>query len=257
MKRFSDDDLILFRYGESPEPEAVRDALAADPQLAARYAELERALAAVDLADVPEAPPGFETELWARLRPELTPRRRSPVRVWAGSLRALPALWPVAAAFVLVAGGFLAGRWARETPAAVSAAAVPAPSALSPEARDRVLFASVASHLDSSERLLVDLVNRTDESATLPDERAFAEALLESNRLYRRAAERAGERRIVDLLDRLEPVLLELVHSPAEGEVRDLRRQVETGDLLFRVRIVGANLESRPPARPAPSTPQL
>ena len=50
MKRFSDDDLILFRYGESPEPEAVREALAADRALAARYAELERLLSTVDLA---------------------------------------------------------------------------------------------------------------------------------------------------------------------------------------------------------------
>jgi hypothetical protein len=259
MKRFSDDDLILFRYGESPEPEAVRAALAEDRALAARYAELERLLSAADLAEVPEPAPGFERSAWARLRPALAtaPRRRTIGELLAGLAGRVPALAPLAAALVLVAIGFVAGRGTGPEPAE-SPAATEAPAGLPEEARERILLASVAGHLGSSERLLAELVNRPEQHGTPDSERAFAQALLESNRLYRRAAERAGERRIVDLLDRLEPVLLELAHASADAAPGDLRERVESEDLLFRVRIVGSRLAaSRAPVRPASTTSQL
>jgi hypothetical protein len=261
MKRLSDDDLILFRYGESPDPEGVRAALAADPALAERYAELERLLSAVDLADAPEPPAGFEEGAWRRLRPALaTARRGGPLAQLLAALpRRFPALAPIGAALLLVALGFLVGRGTGPGPDdRPVTAAEPGPEAFPLEARERILRASVAGHLGSSERLLTELVNRPEESVTPPDEIAFAQALLDSNRLYRRAAERAGERRIVDLLDRLEPVLLELAHAPAGSPPRDPRGRAENEDLLFRIRIVGSRLAAqRPPVRPASTTSQL
>lgn len=255
MKRFPDEDLILFRYGESVDAEAIRDALAADPELARRYAELEQALAAFDGVRPPEPPPGFEAELWRRLRPRLEPPAPRPGwrDLWAGWRLAAAA----AAALALVVGGFLAGRHAA-APVPGAQVVAEAASGLPEAARERVLLASVAGHLASSERLLTDLVNRGDRAGG-DDERAFAGALLASNRLYRRAAERAGQRRIVALLDQLEPVLTELANAPARGaEPGAVRRRVEDDDLLFKVRIVGGRLESRSPApRPAPPTAQL
>jgi hypothetical protein len=258
MKRFRDDDLILFRYGESPDAEAIRDALAEDAELARRYAELEQALASFDGIVPPEPAPAFEAELWRRLRPRL--ERAQPRSLWldlAGGWR-----WAAAgaAALALVAGGFLVGRVAAPGPpeptdATDSITAADAAAGLPDSARERVLLASVAGHLVSSERLLTDLVNHADAGAG-EDERAFAEALLESNRLYRRAAERAGQRRIVALLDQLEPVLLELANASAD--LGDARRQVDDGDLLFKVRIVGGRLGSHvPAAKPLPPTANL
>ncbi len=252
MKRFRDDDLILFRYGESPDAEAIRDALADDPDLARRYEELERALAALDTVVPPAPEPGFEAALWRRLRPRLAApaARRSWLELSAG--------WRLAAAgaavLALVAGGFLAGRFA----APAAPADDPAGVALSAPARERVLLASVASHLGSSERLLANLVNHEDDASS-DDERAFAAALLESNRLYRRAAERAGQRRIVALLDQLEPVLAELANAPAAGApLDDVRRSVEDDALLFKVRILGGRLGSPVADRqPLPSTQTL
>jgi hypothetical protein len=89
------------------------------------------------------------------------------------------------------------------------------------------------------------VVNR-EPSSGAESEREIAAALLSSNRLYRQAAERAGQRRIVVLLDQLEPVLLELANAPAGGTGDgDVRHLVESEDLLFKVRIVGGRLETR------------
>ena len=70
MKTYSDDDLVLLFYGESDDSVALREALAADPELRARYEALERVLAAVDLP-VPERPAAYGARLWARLQPRL------------------------------------------------------------------------------------------------------------------------------------------------------------------------------------------
>jgi hypothetical protein len=253
MKRFRDDDLILFRYGESPDAEAIRDALAADPELARRYAGLEQALAAFDGIEPPEPAPGFEAALWRSLRPRLAPAAaRRPWFEGFGAFSGWRLAAAAAAALALVAGGFLAGRAGapRPEPAAQNAAALPE------AARERVLLAAVGGHLDSSARLLTDLVNQ---GGAGDDERAFAQALLDSNRLYRRAAERAGQRRIVALLDELEPVLTELANaSDTQAGLDDVRRRVEDDDLLFKVRIVGGRLGTRvPAARPISPTANL
>ena len=259
MKRFRDDDLILFRYGESPDAEAVRDALAADPALARRYAELEQALAALDGVEAPVPSPGYEAELWRRLRPRLAAPAGQRARFeWLGALAGWRLAAAAAAALALVAGGFLAGRLAGPGRVATEPAVAAAGAALPEAARERVLLASVAGHLDSSERLLTDLVNRGDAGGD-DDERALAQALLESNRLYRRAAERSGQRRIVALLDQLEPVLVELAQAPAAGaRLDDVRRRVEDDDLLFKVRIVGGRLGTlAPAAKPISPTAKL
>lgn len=245
MKRFRDDDLILFRYGESPCADAIRAALADDPELARRYAEIERLLDAADLVPEPEPIEGLEQRAWRRLRPQLdaapaaaTPWRFGPAAWRLGALGAMGLL-------VLVVA-FALGRWSGPELLPGEQATRPAPAeGFDAGARQRVLLASVAGHLDASERLLTELVNREPEAGS-QSERELAAALLSSNRLYRQAAERAGQRRIVALLDQLEPVLLELANAPAGGAGdRDARRLVESEDLLFKVRIVGGRLETR------------
>ena len=95
----------------------------------------------------------------------------------------------------------------------------------------------------------------------------WAASLVASNRLYRRAADRAGHRRIVALLDELEPLLLELAHSVPDGattgdtdsvasakvareELTATQQRIEEKDLLFKLRIAGSGWTGRPPARP-------
>lgn len=230
MKTYSDDDLVLFFYGESDDPVAVREALAADPELRARYEALESVLSAVELP-VPERPEGYGARVWARLQPRL--ERRS---FWSGVFT--PRLAWATAALLLVAG-FVAGRFWPQ-----------APQTLSQPARDRILAGAVAGHLESSERLLVEVANagagETGESLDLSAERAWAQDLLEANRLYRQSARHGGRKRLASLLDELEPFLLELAHATDESspaEMQALRDRIDEQALLFKVRILGQRLE--------------
>ncbi len=245
MKRFRDDDLILFRYGESPHADAIRAALADDPELARRYAALERLLDAADLVPEPRPIEGLEQRVWRRLRPRLeaAPAAAPPWRAGLAAWR-LGAL--AAMGLLVLAVAFALGRWSGPDLVPGELATGPRPvQGFDTEARQRMLLASVVGHLDASERLLTELVNREREPG-VESERELAAALLSSNRLYRQAADRAGQRRIVVLLDQLEPVLLELANAPAGAAGGgDARRLVRSGDLLFKVRIVGGSLEPR------------
>ena len=248
-----EDELILHYYGESADPGAIDKALAADAALARRYAALARDLAAATVAtvDTPEPPADLAARVWRELRPRLAAKRS-----WRDRL--FPALsggvdngtgwgprWTVAtAALALVAAlgiGYLAGRREASSPAPETVA-----SGLSAGARERLLLASVESHLAGSERLLTRVTNAAPTDATaLAEESAWAEALVQSNRLYRRAAERSGQRRIVALLDELEPLLLELAHSEAAApdDLANAQRRIENTDLLFKLRVTGERLQ--------------
>ncbi len=247
MPRYRDDDLILFRYGESRDAEAIRAALADDSELARRYAELERLLDATEKWPEPAPPPGLEERIWRRVRPRLEVGRPRP---WWAPAATPP--WRLAAlgatGLCLLVVAFALGRWSGPHLAPDELAGrPPAAAGFGADARERVLLASLAGHLDASERLLTELVNR-GEAETLEAERELAAALAASHRLYRRAAARAGQRRIVALLDQLEPVLLELAERPADSTEADgARRLVEAEDLLFKVRIVGGRIDPRAP----------
>lgn len=227
MKTYSDDDLVLFFYGEHDDAVAIREALAADPELRGRFEALEQVLAAVELP-VPERPEGYGRQVWARLQPRLEQRS-----LW--SFLSVPrAAWAGAAAALLLVAGFLAGRLSQ-------------PEALPEPARDRILAGEVAGHLERSERLLVEVANADPgEAPDFSAERTWAQDLLAANRLYRQSARHGGRARLATLLDELEPFLLELAHATDETspeEMQALRDRIEEQALLFKVRILGERLE--------------
>lgn len=221
-------------YGEHPAPEELERDLAADPELARRYAALRREMGALDPLQAPEPRPGLEQRMWARVEPSLERPRRffalpSGRMGWAA----------LASAVVLVAvAAFLAGRAQRPAPTEGTVAS--GLQALPPDARARVLQAALADHLESSQRFMLEVVNAP---GSLGDEREWAKALLSANRLYRRAAERAGQRRVAAVLLELEPVLTDLAGASASGDVRGAREQIRERDLLFKVRITRNNLK--------------
>lgn len=267
MKSWRDEDLILFLYGEHPRGrELERDLLdpsdrEAGAELQERLDALRRELALFDETAEPEPRAGLEDRIWDRLRPRLEghPRAREPRRVVGGRVewRAWRFAATAAVAAALVAallGAFVLGRRSVEPSAVVAAG-----QSFSAAARERLLDASVSSHLESSSLLLIDLTHAAPDQQ-LGDERVWAASLLAENRLYRRAAERAGQRRIVALLDELEPLLVELANwptgpagpvepsesggPPAGGEITSLQHRIDERDLLFKVRVVGARLRS-------------
>jgi len=241
--RPDDEELTLHFYGEHPAPEALERALTTDPELARRYERLRRELGALGAAEPPEPRAGLEGRVWHRIAPELGRPRRAAIFGLPAPRFALAA----AAALTLVAGGFLAGRFTQTAPGETSVVrSEPEATALAPAARERLLEASLTAHLESSERLLVELANAGGTGgAQSADERGFAEALLASNRLYRRAAERAGQRRVAALLAELEPLFLELAHgggAGGESDVETARQQLESRDLLFKVRVTRSRI---------------
>jgi hypothetical protein len=237
MKPLDDDDLILYLYGESADPEAVRRTLESSAELRARCESLRRTLAAVDGAlPVPERGEGYGAEVWARLAPRLAREGRPGGRLLSFPLRPRwqAAGW-AAAALVLLTLGFALGRlW-------------PRPAALPPQARDRILLATVASHLERSERLLTEVSNAPG-SLDLAAERGWARDLLAANRLYRQSTRQAGRQRLAGLLDELEPFLLDLAHAPdgmPPEELAALRERIASQALLFKVRVASDRLEFR------------
>ncbi|HEV8582487.1 MAG TPA: hypothetical protein VGX68_25760 [Thermoanaerobaculia bacterium] len=237
MKPLGDDDLILYLYGESEDPEAVRRQIEASEELRARCESLRLVMAAVDAAPVPERGESYGAEVWARLQPRLAGRTRLGRLL---SFRPLadrrwhPLGW-AAAALVLLAVGFSLGRlW-------------PRPQALPAEARDRILLATVAAHLERSERLLADVTNAPG-AVDLSAERAWARDLLAANRLYRQSVRQAGRQRLAVVLDDLEPFLLDLAHTPDEPpaeEIAALRERIADQGLLFKVRVESDRLDPR------------
>jgi hypothetical protein len=119
-----------------------------------------------------------------------------------------------------------------------------APAATKNSSQNRILFVVVTDHLDSSERMLLQVVNSdVKRGLDLTNERGRAEELVASNRIYRQTAEQHGNDRLASLLSDLEPVLLEIAHSDGKlspDEASALQKRIDSKGLLFKVRIISA-----------------
>src|SRR5262245_41336130 len=104
MNHLTEEQLILHYYGEEGDPLAMEAHLDECGECRARYGSYQRVLNVVDSLPVPELTPGYETELWEKLAPQLhvrgTGRRFSWPAVfswrWAAAGVALASLLTVA-----------------------------------------------------------------------------------------------------------------------------------------------------------------
>jgi len=201
--------------------------------------ELRRVLMAASELDVPERPADYGETVWARLAPRLPDHTRHVVS-WRPWLAA-------AAVLLLTVGAFLIGRWSRQAQVPVQVAAAQQSPASS--IRERVVLAALSEHLDRTERGLVELVNADDRgSIDISAEQAWARDLLDANRLYRQSARGTASPALVSLLGELEPILLDIVHSPSRlsaGEFQSLRSRIDDRSLVFKVRVTGADVRAR------------
>ncbi len=72
--------------------------------------------------------------------------------------------------------------------------------------------------------------------------------MLEENRLYRQTAMEQGDAAVAGVLDELERVLLDVAHSPQQltpAQLQGIRQRIEAGGILFKVRVVGKELQQR------------
>ncbi|MFP5246858.1 MAG: hypothetical protein ACLGH0_09205, partial [Thermoanaerobaculia bacterium] len=220
-------------------------------------AKLANVLDRVTPVEVPEPDHGFEARTWDRVAWKLRGANGAagsqPARFDGLRAHRSIAAWLAAAAMLAVA--FLAGIFATRdnaprTEQVATTTTTPAtttqPVATTQQQRDRILLVVVGDHFDESERVLVELTNLTPSGNTdITNEREQAEELLASNRLYRRTALDRGEEQVATLLDELEPVLLQIAHAPSQvsdSELRRLQKRVEAKGLVFKLRVVRADV---------------
>jgi anti-sigma factor RsiW len=243
-QHLTEDELILHYYGETAPALEQRAAahLEACGPCRGEYMRLQHVLGVIDESAVAVEPsPSFERTVWARLEPNLRPAQRS----WMSWVMSPAPLGLAAAVVVLVVGAFFAGRALSPAPAPSAAATAAAVEQI----RERILLSDLGEHLDRSQMALVELVS-VDEDATgdISGERSRAEQLVADSRLYRQTAESTGDVALSELLDEIERVLTEVAASPESGSSRDLadvRRRIESRDLLFKVRVVSSDIRER------------
>jgi hypothetical protein len=268
---YSEDDLTLYYYGEGRRRAAIEMHLENCAQCAALYREIAGTLALIAAPEAPERGEQYGLEVWQRIRqdPRFTGFEKftgfTRFRFWFANYEGLAL---AGAAAVLILAAFLAGRTWTSSPAPTTAVNVTNPATPEHPANpanpaNQILLTAVADHLESSERVLTDLLNAPDTGGAnrredISAEQRWAEDLLATSRLYRQDALEAGERSVASVLDDLERSLLEIVHSPskiASADLEQLRRRIDAAALLFKVRVMSDELrrrESAPADRPSP-----
>jgi len=231
MNHLSEEQLVLFYYGESSEASGIEVHLAGCEQCRADFRALQLVLNTVDSAPVPEPGARYGEAVWQRLSQQLGTRKRRRVFSWW--------IWaPATAGLVLAA--FLAGRLSHRAETSQTAAN-------QQQVRERILLVAVGDHLERSQMVLAELSNAPEEKGKLDisGERQMAEELLDDNRLYRQTARTTGDTGVASVLDDLERVLIEIAHSPSEvssEQLSELQQQIESRGLLFKVRVLGSRV---------------
>jgi len=195
----SDDDLILYYYRDgldANERARIAMALSTSPELAQRLHRLVGRLDAA--ASTPEQP--VPVQFQRRWQAALEKASQSQAARTGRTNRMLfnYAPWYAAAAGVFIAACtlfMLIGQ-----PRQPQTANVPAPA--NKPANNSVYERGLASHLANTEQQLVSLQNATPE-----ERKRLVETILEQNRVYALAAERAGEPQLARVLRAFTPIL--------------------------------------------------
>ena len=242
MKHLSQSDLIMQYYGEGGA--AVPKHLAECGECRMSFERLSSELSAITLPQPPARPEDYGAEVWRKLRNQL-PEHVAAVPWWA-----VPRRWAaVVTVAVLFAVAFLAGRYTGREPMK------PMEATNDSQLPQKVLVVALGDYLDRSEMLLVEVAHATSpEDLDFNTQRRYASELIATNRLYRQTAQRVGDAGTDALLDQLERVLLQVAHTPegaTAADIQQLRHEIETGGLLFKVRVAQVHMKSEAKPRNA------
>jgi hypothetical protein len=239
MKHLSEEDLVLLYYDEPGIAEGSKTALVhlaecADCRVAAE--SLAQTLEACNEWSPPAADAELGRSVWARLAPQLD---RRPA---ADPLAVGRRFWLMAAAIAaLVIAAFFAGRSSSRPAPAITAG-------LSEPARERILSIALADHLDRAQLLLTEVANMNDsDAAEFAASRARAKDLVNEGRLLRQVMLSQVSRN-EPLLDEVGRFVLEVANAPDSvnaEEIQGLKQRIDAESLLFKVRIIEANLRTQ------------
>ena len=262
MKHPKEEDLIAYQDGDAAAREGIATHVTDCPECRAELARIDALLAALETIPVPEPGEDYGQRVWQQISPRLPEKRKH----WWDFLLSRPKpfhwlepqRWVAAGAIAaLVLAAFIAGRLSKPVSPTVPVAADQT------KVRERILVMAVGEHLGRSEMVLVELANSGPQTAgqkeiNISGEQRRAEDLLEENRLYRQTALQAGDSALAGVLDELERVLLDVAHSPQQvspAQLEGIRQRIEAQGILFKVRVVGKELQERGESGNAPAAP--
>ena len=258
MNHPKEEELIAYHDREPATRDAIGAHVADCPECRAELDRIDALLSALNTLPAPDPGEDYGARVWQQISPRLPEKRR-----WwkffavngPGSLWLTPQRWAaVGGVAALVLAAFIAGRMTK-TPV------TPAPVADAANVRERILIMAVGEHLGRSEMVLVELANAEPQSArqkriNISSEQRRAEDLLQENRLYRQTALEQGDQALASVLDELERVLLDVAHSPEQpttAQLNNMRQRIEARGILFKVRVVGKELQQREKSSRAPA----
>lgn len=241
---WNDDELVLLFYRESLDETGKDEAhLVSCAECMDRFKTLAGILGAVTQDEIPEAPADFETRMMMRVltaakgdsKPVASEPKGKLLR-FPNVIRYVVAVGAMAACLTLA---FNVGRNQGHVEEKTLSAA---------QAKERMLLTALSDHLEKSRVTLVELKNREVSDADLATLQAAADNLVNASRLFRIAAEKAGESQVAGVMEETERMLLPFASAEAKeakGELTNLRKRVESRDLLFRLRVMEAQVEKR------------
>jgi hypothetical protein len=264
MKHPKEEELIAYHDGEAADREMIATHLGDCPECQAELSRIDALLAAINSIPVPEPAEDYGRRVWQQISPRLPQHRAhwwdflfsEPKSVSWLAPRRLVAAGAIA---TLVLAAFIAGRITKPTNPGTASVVDPG------KVRERILVMAVGEHLGRSEMVLVELANSGPQAGqkevNISGEQRRAEDLLEENRLYRQTALEQGDTALAGVLDELERVLLDVAHSPQQvnaAQLQGIQQRMEARGILFKVRVVGKELQERgesgnTPAKPASS----
>jgi len=261
MKHPKEEELIAYHSGEDSDRVGIAGHVEDCPECRAELERIDAVLEAINSVPVPDPGEDYGQRVWQQIAPRL-PEKRG--RWWSflfggreSASWLAPRRWVAAGAIAaLVIAAFLAGRATRHG----SGGEVAVDQG---KVRERVLIMAVGEHLGRSEMVLVELANAEPQGAgqkkvNISGEQRRAEDLLEENRLYRQTALEQGDTALAGVLDELERTLLDVAHSPQQptaAQLEGIRQRIEDRGILFKVRVVGKELQQREESGRAPAAP--
>jgi len=125
----------------------------------------------------------------------------------------------------------------------------------------RVVLVAVGDHLERSQMLLVEIMNADSPDADqLSSQQKLARSLLEDNHLYRISAQQTGNPAVANVLEELGRVLTEIANAPPDSsnaDIQEIRRRIQSQDLLFKIHVVGTSVNRPEEAVAAPAHQRL
>jgi hypothetical protein len=260
MKHPKEEELIAYHSGEETDRVGIAGHVADCPECRAELERIDAVLEAITSIPVPDPGVDYGRRVWQQIAPRLPEKRGRWWRSFFGGLNWLTPQRLAAAGAIaaLIIAAFLAGRATKHGGAGEVAVTVD-----QGKVRERVLIMAVGEHLGRSEMVLVELANAEPQGAgqksvNISGEQRRAEDLLEENRLYRQTALEQGDTALAGVLDELERTLLDVAHSPQKptaAQLEGMRQRIENRGILFKVRVVGKELQQRGESGQPPVVP--